>query len=360
MQSNTVSKAISGSKVRLGFIGAGNWATCNHMPVLQARDDVQFVAVCARRPETLARAQAQFGFEFVTTDYRELLAQPLDAVIVSTPHALHYSHAKAALEAGCHVMVEKPMTLRASEAWDLVNTAQQRGLHLLVPYGWHYKSMTLKAKELMDCNAVGRVEYVLCHMASALRDWYTGRIAPDVFGQAPAPGLLTYSDPELAGGGQGQSQLSHSIALMLWLTGLRASEVFAYMSGPGSQVELYDAITVRFKEGAIGVISGAGTLPRVRSRHQVDIRIFGSDGVLLLDLERERLEVLRNDEQHFQADLAEGEGRYTCDGPPNRFIDLILGKHQDNLSPGEVAARSVEILDAAYRAAASGRVETVG
>lgn len=354
-----MSKISNDSKVRLGFIGAGWWATANHMEVLRARDDVLFAAVCARTSETLARAQRQFGFTFATTDYRELLAQPLDAVIVSTPHVLHYPHAKAALEAGYHVMVEKPMTLRASEAWDLVETARKAGLHLLVPYGWHYKLMVLKAKELMDGGAVGQVEYVVCHMASAMRDVYAGRINRELFGEAPAPGVGTYSDPELTGGGQGQSQLSHCIALMLWLTGLRASEVFAYMSAPGVRVDLYDAISVRFDGGAIGNISGAGTMPTAKPKQQLDVRIFGSDGVLFLDLDREWLETMRNDGEPREVAVKPGDGLYSCDGPPNRFVDLILGREKVNLSPGEVAARATDILDAAYRSAATGRQERV-
>jgi predicted dehydrogenase len=346
------------SKVRLGFIGAGWWATANHAEVLRGRDDVLFTAVCARTSKTLARAQQQFGFAFATTDYRELLAQPLDAVVVSTPHVLHYPHAKAALEAGYHVMVEKPMTLRAAEAWDLVETAREANLHLLVPYGWHYKPMVMRAKDLMDGGAVGRVEYVVCHMASAMREMYAGCIDPEGFGDAPAPGAGTYSDPELTGGGQGQSQLSHAIALALWLTGLRASAVFALMSSPGAQVDLYDAMSVRFEGGAIGTISGAGTMPTAQPRQQLDVRIFGSDGVLYLDLGREWLETIRNDGECLKVPVKPGDGHYSCDGPPNRFVDLILGHETANQSPGEVAARATGILDAAYRSAASGRPES--
>jgi predicted dehydrogenase len=329
------------------------------MPVLQARSDVELVAVCAHTQKSLTRVQNRFGFEYTTTDYRELLAQPLDAVVITTPHGLHYEHAKAALQANCHVMVEKPMALRAREAWDLVETAEQHGLHLMVPYGWHYKPMVLAAKEQMERGAVGQVEYVLCHMASALRALYSGQPWPYTMEQAPDPGFNTYGDPELAGGGQGYAQLSHSIALLLWLTGLCAREVFAYMSGPGSQVELYDAIATKFNAGVIGVISGAGTLPPEKPKHQVDIRIFGSEGVFLLDLERERLEVQRNDGQHYKAELDEGAGGYACDGPPNRFIDLITGVQHENLSPGEIGARAIELLDAAYRSAVSGQAEAV-
>ena len=353
------STSVKQSKVRVGFIGGGHWAQVNHMPVLQARDDVAFVGVCENAPETLSQVQSRYEFELATTDYWELLAQPLDAVVVATPHGLHYEHAKAALDANCHVMVEKPMTLRALQAWDLVETARQKGLHLMVPYGWHYVPIVLGAKKKMNQGAVGQVEHIQCHMASSPRALYLGQQWPFPMDPAPDPQTQTWSDPKVAGGGYGYAQLSHSVGLLLWLTSLRAREVFAYISGPGAQVEIYNAITTKFSDGAIGVISGAGSLPSDKPKHQVDLRIFGSEGLLLLDLERERLEVLREDGQHFKADLAEGEGTYTCDGPPNRFIDLIVGAHDENLSSGELGARAVEVLDAAYRSAISGQAETV-
>jgi hypothetical protein len=54
-----------------------------------------------------------------------------------------------------------------------------------------------------------------------------------------------------------------------------------------------------------------------------------------------------------------GDGVYDCDGPPHALVDLALGKDVPNLSPGELGARTVEILDAAYRSARSGRLESV-
>src|SRR5437763_696915 len=124
------------SNVRLGFIGAGWWATTNHMPLLKQRNDVEFTAVCRLGADVLQTVKDKFGFAYATEDYHDLLAQPLDAVVVSSPHRFHYEHACAALEHGLHVMCEKPMTLTAREAWELVNLAQQRNLHLIVPYGW--------------------------------------------------------------------------------------------------------------------------------------------------------------------------------------------------------------------------------
>ena len=65
----------SQTKVRLGFIGAGWWATSNHMPVLEAREDVELVGVCRLGEEALEQVKEKFGFEYATEDYDELLTQ---------------------------------------------------------------------------------------------------------------------------------------------------------------------------------------------------------------------------------------------------------------------------------------------
>ena len=89
------------NKVRLGFLGAGWWATANHMPLLAGRDDVEMVAVCRLGAEELRRVKESFGFRFATENAAELVHHPdLDAVIVSSPHTLHHAHAKLALERG--------------------------------------------------------------------------------------------------------------------------------------------------------------------------------------------------------------------------------------------------------------------
>ena len=352
-------------QVRLGVIGAGWWAASNHLPVLKTRDDVEFTAVCRIGKVELRQVQEKFGFRQATEDYRELLANvELDAVIVSSPHTLHYEHARAALERGLHIMCEKPFTTRADEARQLVELAREKHVHLLVPYGWHYKPFIQQAKRLLDEGAIGRVEHVLCHMASPVRDLLSGKqvCMDDVSGQSEAslfqPASSTWADPAIAGGGYGHAQVSHSSGMLCWLTGLRAEQVFSFMSAPGAKVDLYDAISVRFAGGALGSFSGAGTVPMNRP-FQVDIRIFGSEGMLLLDCERARLELSRNDGRNVQSALAPDAGRYECNGPPHNFIELVRGITSVNSAPGEAAMRSVEILDAAYRSAISGKAEAV-
>ncbi len=338
-------------KVRLGVIGAGWWVTVNHLPLLARRDDVELVAVCRLGADVLRAVKNHFGFAHATEDYRELLEFDLDGVIVGSPHALHYEHARAALERGLHVLCEKPMTLRPDEAWALVDLARRRGAHLLVPYGWHYTPFIEEAKRFMEGGAVGRVEYALCHMASPTKDFFAGG------GAVPSRWEPTLAAPDRAtwqakekGGGYGHGQITHASALLFWLTNLRAAEVSARTAAPSSGVDLYDAATVTFDQGAIGVISGAATLPD-DDKFQIDLRIFGSEGALLLDVERERLEVRRHDGRHRHVDVPAGAGAYRCEVPPLRFVELIQGRGGNN-SPGEVAARSVELIDAMYRSAA--------
>lgn len=172
------------------------------------------------------------------------------------------------------------------------------------------------------------------------------------------PQAATWGNPAVAGGGYGHAQLTYATGLLFFLADLRVERVYAEMTAPGAAVDLYDALSIRFAGGAIGVVSGAGNVPN-GGRFQVDIRIFGSEGMLLLDVERERLEVRRADGRDVSVPVAAGSGDYTCEGPPARFIVLIRGLSDRNHSSDEVAARSVALLDAAYRSAASGKPEQV-
>src|SRR5262245_60089344 len=281
------------------------------MPILAARPDVEMAGVCRLGRAELDRVQREFDFQFATEDFRELLSKcEMDGVVVSSPHSLHFEHARAALEAGLHVLVEKPMCTRAEHARELVRIADTKRLHLLVPYGWHYKRFVQDAKRRCDAGALGKVEFVMCHMASPIRRLLSGQglrmdrnagYATETLFQ---PESSTWADPVVAGGGYAHAQISHSSGMLFWLTGLRPREVFAMMSAPGSAVELFDAITVRFDGGAIGTFSGAGTVPEKDARYQVDLRIFGTEGMLLLDCDRTRLEIHRHDGDRYVAALA--------------------------------------------------------
>lgn len=340
------------SRVRVGAVGAGWWATSNHFPLLADRDDVDLVGVCGLGPD-LGAVRDKFGFGMATESVDELLDAGLDAVIVTTPHDLHYDVASAALDRGLHVLCEKPMTLGADQAWDLAERTERAGTHLLVPYGWNYKPFTVAAKRMLDAGSVGDIQYALCHMASPTRGLFGGdpKHMLERWGSDMKPSESTWSDPS-HGGGYAHGQITHSSALFFWLTGLRAETVAGRVANAGSAVDLFDAAVIRFDGGALGTLSGAATLAD-GDKYQVDLRIFGTEGVMMLDVERERVTLSRYDGTREEVPIAPGEGEYECLVPPVRFIELITGASTENNSTVEVAARSVELIEALLKSSAS-------
>ena len=151
-------------------------------------------------------------------------------------------------------MCEKPLTTRAEHARELVQLADEKGVQLLVPYGWHHKPFNPTRQATHGRRGIGTIEYVLCHMASPIRGLLSGEgmDVAEVSGQSEGtmfnPDPATWADPQVAGGGYGHGQISHSAGLMFWLSGLRAETVFSMMTAPGGQVDLYDAITTRFNK----------------------------------------------------------------------------------------------------------------
>ena len=232
----------------------------------------------------------------------------------------------------------------------------------MIPYGWHYSEFIQEAKRRMDEGAVGEIEFVMCHMASPIRSLIEGKPFLSTGGGAGEnmfePAAETWADPVVAGGGYALAQMSHSAGLAYWLTGLAAESVVALTTAPTSRVELYDSFTVRFTNGAIGSFSGAGALPD-NQRFQLDVRIFGSEGVMTVDCDRARLEVLRHDGNNFSMDLPPDAGEYFGGGPTSNFADIVTGKNTKNWAPGWAGMRAVEMIDAAYRSVTSGMSETV-
>ncbi len=344
------------SRVRVGAIGAGWWATSNHFPLLAEREDVELVGVCGLGPE-LGAIRDRFGFGMATESIDELLDSGIDAVLVTTPHDLHFDVATRALERGMHVLCEKPMTLRADQAWSLVDSVERAGTQFLVPYGWNYKPFAVEAKRLLDAGLVGDIQFALCHMASPTRGLFGGDPTHmlERWESETKPEASTWADPR-HGGGYAHGQVSHSTALFFWLTGLRAATVAGRVENAGAPVDLFDAAVVRFDGGALGSLSGAATLAD-GDKYQVDLRIFGTEGVLMIDVERERVTLSRYDGRRVDIPIAAGEGEYECLVPPVRFIELITGESTENNSTVDVAARSVELIEALLRSSAADGAE---
>jgi predicted dehydrogenase len=351
--------------VRLGFIGAGWWATAIQLPYFAAQPDVELVSVCRLGRAELELVRDRFGFHHATEDYRELLQQGLDGVVVASPHTLHYEHARAALEAGCHVLVEKPMTTNVADARALVALADAVGKQIIVPHGWSFTLPVREARRIVQNGGVGDVRHVVCQMASATGDLFSGLGLSETAGALFRPPPGTWADPANAGG-YGWGQLVHALGVLFSIADLEPQQVFAMMGASPSGADLYDALSVRFTNGATAAISGAGTIPKPlgaqndRSKgYQIDIRIFGSEGMLLLDVERERLVLRRDDGAGVDVPLQPGDGDYPAEIPFPVFLAICRGEAVDNPSSGAVGARTVAVLDTAYRSAQSGKLEEV-
>jgi hypothetical protein len=125
-------------------------------------------------------------------------------------------------------------------------------------------------------------------------------------------------------------------------------------------VELHDAVTLRFTNGAIGTMSGASShVGAARERQAVGLRVLGSRGMFHLELRDNMLWRFRPPDDEVRLVLDADAGAYDCDGPIDAVVDAGLGRHPANNSPAELGARTVEILHAAYRSAASGVLERV-
>src|SRR5262245_49187467 len=118
-----------GEKVRVGVVGTSWYADWMHLPNLKSHPHAEVAAICGRNPERAAEMAGKYAIPSVFTDYREMIEKGrLDAVVVSTPDDLHYPVTMAALEAGLHVLCEKPMALNAEQAREMEEKAKAAGV----------------------------------------------------------------------------------------------------------------------------------------------------------------------------------------------------------------------------------------
>jgi predicted dehydrogenase len=148
---------MADGRTRVGIIGTGAWVSQTHLPGLRSRDDVEVVALCGRRAEPLAALAAAHAIPHTTTDWRALLAGGgLDVVVICTPNALHHAQALAALEAGLHVVCEKPLCLDAGQAADLATRAAAAGRSTLTFFTHRAVAASAEVKRRVEAGFLGR------------------------------------------------------------------------------------------------------------------------------------------------------------------------------------------------------------
>lgn len=345
-------------KVNIGVIGAGWWATLSHIPALRANPNVGLVAV--NRPDADGMEKVVQSFPGVRPyfDAAEMLAkEALHGVVVASPHILHAEHAQLALSRGLPTLIEKPMATSAADARALLATANANHTQIILPYGWNFRPIVETAHQLVKDGWVGEVRHVVAQMASALADLFGGEPMIETKDHLFRPPVSTWADPKKSGG-YGWGQLTHGLGALFRIVDLDPARVFAKTGLSPAGVDFYDAAVVEFANGATMALSGSATVPKSRG-YQIDIRIFGTEGMMLFDIERARVEVIRHDGKTHIADLGPNAGDYEQVAPITLLVDLARGQNIPNPSDGVVGMRSSVLLDAMYRSARSGRMEDV-
>ena len=145
--------------INIGVVGYGYWGP-NLVRNFAETPDANVAAVSDLDTAKLSLVRRRFPGVKTSTDYRELLTDgSIEAIAIATPVHTHFELALAALRAGKHVWLEKPMTETAAQARHLVDEAQKRNLVLLVDHPFIYTGAVMKMKQLIDSGDVGRVLY---------------------------------------------------------------------------------------------------------------------------------------------------------------------------------------------------------
>ncbi|MBS4174892.1 Gfo/Idh/MocA family oxidoreductase [Bacillus sp. FJAT-49736] len=191
------------SKLRIGIIGAGGIAVGRHIPAFaQLKDEVTITALSDVNLERARNVAEEFNIPYAYENYRDMLSR-VDAVVICTPNKFHSEITVCALEAGVHVLCEKPMAMTAAECQVMINAAKKANKVLSVGFHYRYMKESQAAKKIMAANEIGNPLVV---RVQALR-------------RRKVPGWGVFTNKELQGGGSLIDYGCHLLDLSLWLIG---------------------------------------------------------------------------------------------------------------------------------------------
>jgi predicted dehydrogenase len=345
-------------RIKCGVLGAGWWATFAHIPAILDCPDAELIAIQKRDRIEARKVADDFDVPFACTTAEELLSIPgLDAVVIASSPNLHYAQAKAALESGKHVLIEKPMTITASEAEALVALAQRNQLQFLISCPWHFTPHAAQARRIVRQGELGEIRMISMLMTNPVSHLIRGVSTVPTHGTPYLqPKAATYADPRVAGGGQIYAQVSHAAAYLTFLTGDTACDVHALFHNDGAAMDIYDILNIRMNNGSLVSIASTGATGM--DRRDYEVRIFGTQGMLFLELWRgTMLHVdLAGKETAFPA--LEPDEIYPHRAPVLNLIESIVDPAK-NQSPASLGVAAMGIVEAACISAASGKVVAV-
>ncbi len=314
---------------RVGFIGVGIMARVHIAQMLRGRD-FEVVAVCEPAPAAYAAAVQLFEQHGVAVPPNEpdwvkwvaTYASKLDAVVIITPHVLHFAQAATCLEAGLDVFLEKPMVMNADEALALIETRDRTGRLLVVGFQGSLSPQVREAARLLQSGELGRILNI---SAVACQDWAT--LTDGTWRQ----------QPEMSGGGFLFDTGAHMLNTVADLAGEDFAEVAAWFENDGRAVDIRAVVMGRLASGALVTMNACGAaIPSCTS----DIRVFTSRAIVRTGIWGEVLELQR---------AGAGRLRKVRSIRPmsvwDVFLDVRAGR-VPNPSPPEVGLRMARLWDA--------------
>lgn len=324
------------NKVRVGFLGCGGYMHV-HAERLKANPKAQIAALCDVEQSNIDRlasnrladytpAPAQFSDPAAM--YREA---KLDAVFIATPHTMHYQHGVQALEAGCHVYMEKPMVTSAEDAYKLKALADQKKKIVVVGYNtpcspeFNYIRQTIRTK------ALGKLELVIGHLSQNWRRATKGRWR---------------QDPKLSGGGQAYDSGAHLLNSLVWTVESNIAEVFAFVDNMDTEVDINSSINIRFENGVLAsiVVGGNCTASGAHMAYMFD------NGKIEVDPWIASWMNVYEGTTRVKYPVVPGKDMT----PDDNFIDACLGLDEPRTSPVNGIIQS-ELMDAIYESARTGK-----
>lgn len=337
------------STVRLGVIGAGWFASRRHLPDCLRTPTITLSAISRRDAEARQKIADHFGLapEQTFANWEEMLeSTELDAVLIATPHALHYEQARAALLKGLHVLVEKPMALTSQEAYELLDLAAQQKRLISTAVNPPFWAHCHAIRNAFRNGTIGDLETVTMYWTGSASALFGRSPMPDSLPGVVRPSLYR-ADVALNGGGYFIDGGSHLVSQLLWLTDLKVRRVSAIMDTLPA-----DARTVACFEMENGAVVSLTSIGDSAFSERRVLHIFGATKgtATVRDFDfKTTIQVQGQEAQSFTEDDLP-----PVSTPVANFADAILGRDSLYSTPAH-GAYVVQVMEAIYESARTGK-----
>jgi predicted dehydrogenase len=258
----TATPARAGQGLKIGLLGAGNFALATLLPAMKKVPGVELVGVSTSTGLSARHAGDKFGFRYCATDERQILDDPqIDMVVVATRHDLHAQQAIACMEAGKDVFVEKPLALNETELTEVLQAQQRSGRRLMVGFNRRFAPMVREMQRFL----AGRQRPLVatCRVNA-------GFIPADHWTQCPE-----------TGGGRIIGEACHFIDLLQFLIGAPPVQVYARaVQAARGRVEDEAIITLDFADGSVGMVVYAAGGDKSYGKERIEVLGAGRMAVL--------------------------------------------------------------------------------